>query len=353
MIEFNKRIKLTTPAGMISIAGIDAIRTFIFHQNLETDEWKAVNPEATFPRLPSLPEDWNWTWIVQRGTYAGTMPKRISSYYHKVHSLKCPPAFLTAVGNLARQHSLDNTAYDFEFVDHFDWQAGEFGDHGSCLWGSRETAKDIMLANGCKAVRFYDANGNGQGRAWFYTIQPDLHVVWGGYGFLADATLTIARVLALHLALTYKRISLTNNEDDGGLVWINAGRGYLIGFPDVLKLYDRYDLGWETNEDHCHDCGRALDEDDTYIGADDEMYCQRCYDESFDDCAHCGRSEFRDNTTYIDGMGAVCDTCLDRHYVRCETCEEWIVNDDSVVHQDEYYCRDCFSKLEPDEPNED
>lgn len=353
MIELNIRFTLITANGTISPAGIEAVQSLILSQRLTEGDWKDLNPTNGRSLLPVLPDEWQWTWVIQRGIYAGTMPKRISSYYFKAHGLKCPPAFLAALGNLARQHSNEQLTYHFDFTDRFDWQAGDFGDAGSCLWNSREAGRTIMQDNGAKAVRFYNNDGRGIGRAWLYEIQPSLLVTWGGYGFKADSTLQIARVLAQHFNLTYKKISLVNQGDDGGLVWINNGRGYLLGLPGMVAPYSYYDLEFPTPEDHCESCGRPVAEDNHYVGADDEFYCEECYYTRFEDCGYCGQVRFREDITYVQSaMSYVCDRCLDRDFDRCASCDEYFNHHDLTEYHEEVYCRNCFAELEKDDSEE-
>jgi hypothetical protein len=89
VIEFDKRHQLTTPNGLISDAGIVAIGQLIDAENpLHVEAWKALNPAYTANYIPRLPADWQWEWIVTKGVYAGTLPKRVARYYFKTHALK-------------------------------------------------------------------------------------------------------------------------------------------------------------------------------------------------------------------------------------------------------------------------
>src|SRR6185295_6706860 len=101
-------ITINTPAGTISYTGMAAISNYIANQTLQSDPWKALNPTNQLYYLPALPEDWDWVWVVAKGDYAGTMPKRIAKYFYKSRGLKSPPSFLQEIGNLARRHSSES-----------------------------------------------------------------------------------------------------------------------------------------------------------------------------------------------------------------------------------------------------
>jgi len=352
-MELNKRFTLTSPKGTISNAGIDGITLFISNQRLMQGAWKEMNPETELVFLPPLPNEWEWVWTIQRGKYAGTLPKRVSSYYHKVHKLKCPPDFLREIGNLAKQHTEDNATYTFEVVDKFDWNAGDFGDRGSCFWGGRERAREIMQENGGLAVCFYDSEGKGIARAWFQSIGENLYVVWNGYGFPGNPTLTIARVIALHLNASYKRIQLTNSSSDSGVLYINSGRGFMIGASEVLEQYIQYDFEWDTADDTCEDCGRDLYEDDVYVTPDGQHLCESCYHELYENCERCGEDYPRESVHYIESVRQyVCEHCVEYDFSYCESCDREYLSEDMQEHDNRWYCSRCFEELEVEPPEE-
>jgi hypothetical protein len=205
MIELHKRYTFTAPSGSISDTGIAQIQRLIALQLMSAAEWAKLNPTTTY-RLPSLPDDWDWIWLLETGDYKGTFPKRVRNYYYKVHRLKCPDTFIQEIGNLARAHSSDGLTYTFDFTDQIDWEAGDFADDSSCYWNDRAGAKQMIEDNGGWAVRFFE-DVDGIARAWVAPIHDDMYIVFNGYGF---TTLQIARVLATWLNVSYKKIRLTN-----------------------------------------------------------------------------------------------------------------------------------------------
>ena len=88
-IEHDKIFKVVLPINKIGPEGQTAIREFL-------------NSEE----LPSLPNDWSWDWVVQKGQYAGTLPKRVNKFYRKEHGIKVTTEILSQIGNIANQHTL-------------------------------------------------------------------------------------------------------------------------------------------------------------------------------------------------------------------------------------------------------
>lgn|GEM_PF-3116100 len=347
MIERDTLYTYSAPEGTISDFGIAEILRLLQRQNLRRDNWAALNPQNQRMFLPELPAEWSWQWVVTgRANYTGTFPKRIRKYYFKNFGLKMPEALLAELGNIARAHASEAVTYRFEFVDTFDWEDGDFGDAGSCYWGENSGARDMLADNDALAIRFYNEDGSGLARAWVAPIDTDLYIVFNGYGFPGHATLTIARVMAAHFGLAYRKIALSNDGTTSGLLWINGGAGYIVGTPDVADGFTDYDFNWPDHySDYCYSCGTRIHGDDYYHGADDEMYCVDCYYNRFEDCYRCGSCEWREDVTYVDD-DPICPTCLRRHYTACASCDEYRPNE--ILHTTEdgrQLCANCYEEL--------
>lgn len=257
MFKLNYRYQMTAPQGTITQTGVSAIYQLMYAQDLTTDDWAALNPAWNVSKyLPGLPDDWDWRWSVSTGDYRGKFPKRLSQYYYKAFGLKAPEGFLVQVGNIARAHSEDRSAYYFDFTDSFDWHAGDFGDDGSCFWGGggNSYARVMLRDNGARAIRFYssaDPAAAGVARAWIAPLEAEgLYIVFNGYGFPGYATLAIARVFAQFMERSYRRLNLVNIGDTSGTLWINSGMGYVVGHSAAIAEMDFYDLHWpEDDED--------------------------------------------------------------------------------------------------------
>lgn len=353
-MEFNKMFTHISPAGTITDAGIVEIIRLIQSQNLTTGDWRALNPDTAWQVLPALPETWDWVWIVSKGTYAGTFPKRVRNFYYKQHGIKVLDTFVQQIGEIARAHSAESATYRYEFVTDFDWSAGDFGDSGSCYWGGRSDAREMLADNDGWAIRFYADQGNGFARAWVYKADDSLYVVWNGYGKpFANPTLTIARIVAAHFNLSYKKIYLSNNGNTSGTLYINSGIGYAVATPETLEGMTSFDFEWDDpNSTSCSNCGDYIHEDDIYYGADDQPYCRNCYYEYFSDCDNCGETYDRDNLHYVEGEGEYCEYCLGQLFDSCENCGEYTRHEDMVEANEHWYCRDCHTELNPPETAE-
>lgn len=307
-MELNRLHTFTMPDGTLSETGMALIWRLFSEQDLSSPLWRQMNPDSHRFYLPTLPDTWQWVWLVQRGEYRGTFPKRVNQYYHKTHGLQCPKEFLSAVGNIAKAHSNEPITYTFDIVNRIDWHDGDFGDGGSCWWWpSQEYAKTMLIDNGGLAIRFYE-DGQGYGRAWLVPID-DFYILFNGYGFAGDSTLTTARMFAAFMGLQYQRIHLTNNGNASGTLYINGGRGYVIGTGERIDGFTDYDFEWLDDSDYCEACGTTLYEDDVYYGPDYNHYCERCFYNRFDTCTSCGDAFDRDDITERDGE-YLCPNCL-------------------------------------------
>lgn len=339
MFEIGKRYTVDMPVGTITESGIQAIAHFIEIQKLNEGDWLERNPDDKRKYLNPLPENWNYQWVVTgRGEYVGTFPKRVSKYYWQKYQLRCPNIFVAELGQIARRNSADKSSYVIDFTDRLDWKAGDYGDSSSCLWGGYAHGREIMQENGVMAVRFYDNEGDGYGRAWLYQWD-ELWVLWNGYG-VKGSTIAIARVLAQFWGVSYKKIALENNGNEGGAVYINGGKGYVIGQADKLTGISDYDFHFPGDR-CCDNCGDEISEDDSYVTPDGEDYCQDCFYEHCDYCAHCGETYWRDDMYYVCDHD-VCEGCLDRHYTRCDNCEEYHRDRDIHEHKKGHFCEGCL-----------
>jgi hypothetical protein len=253
MYKLNKRYKMTAPKGTITPTGVREIFSLIYAQNVQDGDWAKRNPDWEGTRyLPTLPDNWAWVWVVQKGeTYRGKFPKRVAQYYKKVHNLKAPDAFIEQIGNIARAHSEELSVYYFDFTRDFDWEEGDFGDDGSCFWGGNAAALDMLYANGAQAIRFYNNYGHGIARAWLVPMEAEgITFIFNGYGFPGNPTLTVAQAFARFTELRYQQVALTNNGSDDDTLWINSGIGYVIGKAKRIEEIHHYDFGWYDPEEN-------------------------------------------------------------------------------------------------------
>lgn len=339
-------LTVTMPEGTISEQGRSLIASFIGSQRLQEGVWKEANPDTPYRYLPSLPDEWSWVWTVTgKADYVGTFTKRVSKYYHQTMKLKCPPEFLTELGNMARSHSSEAITYQFEFVDDIDWDDGDYGDGGSCWWSQYAAARSTLTGNGGGAIRFYDADGDGIGRAWIVPYEG-FYFLFNGYGFTGDSTLIIARVMSQYLGVTYKKVSLSNYGTAYNTLYINNATGYAIGTSEQIEFVEAHDFEFEIEcEETCYNCGDCID-GDGYTGADENVYCESCYNDNFSHCDDCGETHWHDDITHVENHGYYCDDCRDHKFIGCSECGDYRVPDEMTCADEECehcYCKSCRS----------
>lgn len=100
----------------------------------------------------------------------------------------------------------------------------------------------------------------------------------------------------------------------------------------------------------CYDCGDLILREDSHVGADDELYCESCWDDLFTLCEHCDHVMWRENATAVhdgssrrSGYELWCERCVDDDAERCEHCDEYFSRDDMYeVHDVGWVCQDCY-----------
>ncbi len=66
------------------------------------------------------------------------MPGVSANTCTRPRAYKLPAQALQAIGNLAEEYSTEPKEYYWDVAKSIDWDAGDFGDDGSCFWGCRE-----------------------------------------------------------------------------------------------------------------------------------------------------------------------------------------------------------------------
>lgn len=302
-VPCGKRFTIKTPDGEIAEYGICLTKSYLKLQG-----------------LPPLPEDFEWIWVTRRGT----LPKRVQSFYHKQHAVRLTPEQVSELGNVARAHcGSASKEYTLDFTNRITWEAGEFGDYGSCYWGNNAQAKDMLHENGAFAVRGWkskkpddDQSFDGYARAWLVPIGQNRLVVFNGYG---ETSLTFARLLALKFSCSYKAISLRNNGSDGGMLYINTGC-YVVGAWEQIQGFEKHDFGWdEPEEDTTIECAEC----ECVIEADDAIRAS-------------GPTGYR---------VSVCGDCANF----CNGCEDYYVAETTYDEQnDQSYCEACLNQIQAD-----
>lgn len=279
------------------------------------------------------------------------------------------PGFDTGeIGNIISRGTLKRGDYWIDITDKFDWQSGQFGDEGSCYWGSRAAARPGLQKYGAYAIRFFTPDWQeGMGRAWIaptgdggcvvFNVYGDVKLEEDGWGMRGNLE-NVAAVLSLLTGSTGKRVKLTNYGTETGTVWINNASGFRLG---GTSRDNSVDLEVDTEDEEegytCCNCGAHIEEYEAFFTdnvVDDGPYCEYCYMEMFFRCDACERDFDRDDErelVYRDRWmryathHTVCPDCFELHGGEyCYECGEVISTQvDNYTHDNDgsIYCERC------------
>lgn len=287
---------LETPAGGITERGMTELESYLINNG-----------------FGCLPSDFEPVWCTKRGT----LPKRVQNHLFKTYKTKLTVEQISAIGNIAKAHTSEGKSYIMDFTKRINWQDGDFGDGGSCFWGDKHEAKSMLEENAyaVRAFRFRTLgvtdlkyhNLRGYARAWLAPIGEQRFIVFNGYG---ETALTFARLLSMLWKRTYKKISLTNNGDDGGTLWIN-GQNYVIGTHEQIQAITHHDLGWDEPQRRrqCGMCEEYFDEDDGVGALNRYGYTETVCSDCAQHCEVCDYNYLYEVLYHPDRRRYECLTC--------------------------------------------
>ncbi len=291
-------------------------------------------------------DEFDWRLITRQGKIA----KRMRKFFLKVEREKLfylsrekMDNVISDIGQDARNHADSSELFYYDIVDNFNWNAGQFGDSGSCFWGGNDSARGLMEENGGMAIRFFQLDESliiskehehcckryrlpgrehfvGIGRAWLMPYDNG-YTIFNAYG--DNILVKIARILSVQFGLEYTSVDVKNNGTGGGTIWINGDTGYHLYNPNsyVLSEVDFNIYEEEQYEYFCEQCEEGTNEGNFH---NDICYCNQCYSEYIIDCERCMSSMERENESYyLDGeQESVCEDCWNNHVSHCEKCQE-------------------------------
>lgn len=337
------------PEGLIPFEGIEAVSRYI----------RGEKPNLYFLNPSYIADMIGCDWVVKGNQkYVGTFPKRISKLVWLEFNIKVEEQIISEVGNIASRYLTNSSKILADFSNEFDWDAGDYGDDGSCFWSCRTAAKAMMQENGGWAMRFYDNNRNGIGRCWVMPVRHNNengYVVFNAYGSNRDCGLWIhARLIAGLLGFSYKKIDyLVNGGSDEGKLYINGGRGIVIGPENLVNNIERYDFEIDEPDRHeCYNCGETVYDEDGIMTHNHREYCESCFDEIFTRCDNCSESVETDDAEYLSGNYYCCVTCArEDGWEWCDRCDEPVRKTYDTACGN--LCIDCKDDVEEDEDDEE
>lgn len=244
-------------------------------------------------------------------TETGKPAKRIANYLFKNRQIRLEPEVVSNIGVIisryTRKFPINNFFMDFD--DTLEWDDGDFGDGDSCFWSSNIAARRHMQDNGYFAVRIWqqyrDWQTNlfgglcGVGRAWIRPRFPNSStmLLFNAYGPLDRDQLSLA-ICTVFENCSFRSVSISNNGDTRGMMYLNNGRGTLIS----------------TDKGILNGCDGHLD---LHARVYDMPSCVSCDDEI----------DVEDELYYQDNNGDyICEWCRNNHYFQCSVCKDLVSN---------------------------
>lgn len=343
-IKTNELFTQSLPTDLVTEQGQTNIKNLLqdyLYRQLNGTFYEVWNDLYKF-----LDSELDWSWVTSRGT----LPKRLSRHIYNNHKAKLSKELLAEIGNIGKQHSDGGGEYHFDFSRGIcDWVRGEFGDPESCFFSCHSAAQDMLYNLDAYVMRFFSPSPNeyggtyyenyyGLGRAWMVPWSGNF-VFFNGYGL---PLLRMVRIFTQWSGLDYKKIGVANNGNESGTLWINNGRGYVVGkTQDILKI-NNIDFHEEDPEGSCSSCGYAVGEDYYRHDGNGEIYCPDCWFDFMFCCEECGDYHDRDYEHVHDGYG-YCESCFNQMFAQCNSCGD-VYGIEEVIyseHDDAQYCTYC------------
>lgn len=317
-------------------------------------------------RLAEL--DYNVGFIWQKPN-SPRFTKRLRKYLYDRYGYKLPDYTTTEIGNLYNRYNDNGTQHNIDIIDDIDWYAGDFGDTGSCYWGENDDDRvSLELSDNAYAIRAYNDDNEGVGRAWVVEQDAGLVVFNGYHDNHAYPTLLFAQLLAQLTGLTIEKIDISSH------IYVNGDTGYILcKSTDELPSYREYlQIEEYSSKVACTECGYSYPEDEMYNtdGGDDlcsdcAYGCEKCglivpdseivfyqnshiCDSCIQVCDLCGNHAMNNHDIEtVDGTLIQCYDChvnmtiLDTH-MECETCGTLDITDDLILSDEqERNCVGC------------
>lgn len=177
-------------------------------------------------------------WQNRRGNFTRRFSSAMFKRGHKV-----PGNLLTEIGNVARAHSSNGSAWDIQLSRaRLNESAGYWFNECSCWWGSEGESRcafKMWGGIGMRSLALTTGSGCPSGRAWIQPINGDGEpisdidvaagfVVYNGYGELDGYH--GARIVAHLTGNTYCKVVLRSEQQ-----YINGNKGYLVATEEMCQ----------------------------------------------------------------------------------------------------------------------
>lgn len=319
-LPLNEKLVLHGPLGEIN-------REQIREAEIIVQEFTRTHSDslATF-RFPSPDKLWETdadfkVWMISKGKYSGTWPKRYSTLVFKELGCRPPEKMLAKVGQILTKCATTETEYIVDFVDKCEWKAGSFGESSSsCWWSDYRGARIGLFRHGGMAMRFYEKNGRGCGRCWMFPHDEGIYI-FNAYHNHDLSLYAMASLISVYTGVSYRRVELEIPR-----AYINGNTGFFVAPIDVLDKVcngrtKTLRFAEDTTSVSCAWCGDNMDDDDsTYTTYDGEEICEDCYENRAFDCAGCRQIYHTQNCHDGPDNKQYCRSCFHSTFVKCTSC---------------------------------
>lgn len=230
------RTVVALPSGAISAEGLEEISTYLLYQRPYYDNSMYSSLRSLAHDLDTLGNQWQ--------TETGNYTKRLSRHAYKTWGIKLTAEAMSQVGCIARDHS-QQVDVRIEITRNLNLSSRDFGNDGSCWWGSYGESRCALKTNGGFALRTFSVHGEVTGRTWvmplrqrnghlyatFDALTPDAFVLFNGYGNLNGYT--APRIMSHLAGWTYRKTSFSCNP-----MYVNSDSGYLVAPEPIIKNYN-------------------------------------------------------------------------------------------------------------------
>lgn len=266
----------TVPAKHAINIAKDYMPDIAFYARIELADYpaehvlrSAIRSEVNQVKI-EFPDDWDWQWVNNEGRLSKRLVKFIAETYAIPVKLVSKQRYVSDMCERMADYRFPEKIFYVQFVNHFDWNPGSFADRGSCFWGDRHYAKNMMKDAGFYAMRFWDLDERdgepkikGSARAWIAPDYPErgCFVAFNYYGSQRDIRY---RLVAEKFGMEWVCVdSVSNNGTTCDTLYLN-GDHYCF-YPPNYTHYNRgvSHVDFEIDDPYGDDC------DDDYVDDED------------------------------------------------------------------------------------
>ena len=279
----------------------------------------------------------------------GKLHKRINKFLWNEFNFKISPEYLSYLCTTANQRGeLQHDA--LKATGDINWNRGDYESINSCFWTCHSKAKYFLKEQGLMAL-LANQKGKGIGRCWILNsnaMEEDHLVCFNAYpgaNYLptyADEITAYLNTIPREEKIVCKQVQLTNRGSSSSWLYINHGKGFIIGTESVVNSID--------SSLNMHYNSPGASELDLYVGK-----CSRCGYIAWSDRDHAKYSGLDTLSDVLKGSPlssderCYCEYCVDKCLVTCEICGDRVPDGSLLRYNNRSHCSKCFRKADKEE----